>query len=156
MMHTRGTRRMFLKMEPRWSLEKLGVMPVQHNCCMGYLRGWWIHPMRCGMYCLWIVCPLKAWMDCLRGGMGSSDLAQQPTSSPNRCSSSSTSGILWLLFDQTLVLEKCFWGGYSIMCWYILIVTLTYSEKVFVIVYVILLLGLCYHICTPNIYSKVL
>ena len=136
MMHTRGTRRMFLKMEPRWSLEKLGVIPVQCNYCMGYLQGWWIHPMRCALDCLWTVCPLKAWMDCLWRGMGSSDLTQPPPLSPNRRSSSSTSGILWHLFDPTLVLEECFWGGYFIMCWYTLIVTLTYSEK-----------NLCYRIC---------
>jgi hypothetical protein len=135
-MHTRGTRRIFLKMEPHRSLEKLSVMPMQHNCCMGCLRGWWIHPMWCALDCPWTVYPLKAWMDCLRRGMGSSDLVQPPPLSPNRRCSSSTSGILWHLFDPILVLEKCFWGGYFIICWYTLIVTLTYLEKC-----------LCYCIC---------
>ena len=115
MMHTRGTRRMFLKMEPHRSLGKLGLMPVQRNCCNCCLRGWWIHPMRCALYCLWTICPFKAWMDYLRRGTGSSELTQPPPSSPNRRSSSSTSGILLHLFDPTLVLEECFWGGYFIM-----------------------------------------
>ena len=92
--------------------------------------------------------PSKAWMYCLPRGMGSSELAQPPPLSPNRRSSSSTSCILWHLFDPTLVLEECFWGGYFIIHWNTLIVTLTYWEKVFVIVYVILLLGLCYRICS--------
>jgi hypothetical protein len=65
-MHTRGTRRMFLKMEQRWSLEKLGVTPVQRNCCMGCLLPWWIHQMRCALACLRIVCPCKAWIGCLQ------------------------------------------------------------------------------------------
>ena len=150
MMHTRGTRRMFFKIEQCRSLEKLGVTPVQRNCCMGCLLRWWIHQMRCTLDCLWIVYPCKAWMGCpqrlmdpskawmycLPRGMGSSELAQLPPSSPNRRSSSSTSSILWHLFDPTLVLEECFWGGYFIMCWYTLIVILTYSQK-----------GLCYRIC---------
>ena len=149
MMHTRGTRRMFLKMEQRRSLEKLGVTPVQCNWCMGCLLHWWIHHMRCALDCLWIVYPCNAWMGCSQvdgsiQGMNvlSSErhgfIGARATAplSPNRRSLSSTSCILWHLFDPTLVLEECFWGGYFIMCWYTLIVTLTYSEKY-----------LCYCIC---------
>ena len=116
--------------------------------------------IKCGV--LWTVCilsihtrhewdvrrlmdPSKVWMYCLLRGMGSSKLTQPPPSSPNRRSSSSTSGILWHLFDPTLVLEECFWGGYFIMCWYTLIVTLTYSEN-----------GLCYCICNFIVRSLLL
>jgi hypothetical protein len=123
--------------------------PVQRNCCMSCLLCRWIHQMRCALDYMRIVIHArhewavrrmmdlsKTWMYCLPRGMGSSELTQPPHSSPYRHSSSSTSDILGHLFEPTLVLEECFWGGYFIMCWYTLIVTLTYSEK-----------GLCYRIC---------
>ena len=149
MMHTRGTRRMFLKMEQHQSLEKLSVMPVQRNYCMGYLVRWWIHPLRCALDCLRTVSLCKAWMGCpqVDGSIQAGCLSIQGmnvlsskrhgfikarTTAPfvsNRRSSPSTSSILWHLFDPTLVLEKCFLGSYFIMCWYTLIVTLTYLEN---------------------------
>ena len=168
MIHTRGTRRMFLKMEQRWSLVKLGVMPAQRNCCMGCLLPWWIHPLRCALNSLRIVWPCKAWMGCpqfdgsiqvgclsIHGiNVLSFEEAWVHRSSRNHplrhppLASSNT-------YLTLLMLEECFWGGYFIICWYTLIVTLIYWEKVFVIVYVIffvivyviLLLGLCYRIC---------
>ena len=103
MMHTRGTRRMFLKIEQRPSLEKLGVMPMQRNCCIGYLLRWWIHqmPLCSGLSadCLsmqgmnglsagwWIHpsrVPVHLWHECtvFRRGMGSSLLEQPPPLSP--------------------------------------------------------------------------
>ena len=149
MMNTKGTRRMFLKMEPRRSLEKLGVIPMQRNCCMGYLVRWWIHPLRCALDYMRIVCPCKAWMGYLQvdGSIQASCLSihgmnvlssgeawvhrssrNHPLRHPPLASSST--------YLTLLVLEECFWCGYFIICWYTLIVTLTYSEK-----------GLCYCIC---------
>ena len=139
MMHTRDTRRMFLKMEQCRSLVKLSVTPVQCNCCMGCLLRWWIYQMRCSLDYLRIVYPWKAWMGspqfdgCIQAMNVLSSERHGFIGAHSTAPFVSTPSILWHLFDPTLVIEECFWGGYFIMCWYTLIVTLTYSEK-----------GLCY------------